>query len=243
MTDCSIRIYGAAALASLLASTAVAQTAPPAPLPAGYAGRDPVRSEWPVQVRQSLGQVAPQDPATLPRSRAPLSKPVAKPAPGGPALTQRSPGLWTVAGWRLAEAPDVKADGATVSRAGYDAKSWYVATVPGTVLTTLVDRGVYPDPAFGLNNMAIPERLARQDYWYRTEIDVPAGTLGQHLELNFKGVNYAAEIWLNGARLGTMKGAFIRGRFDVTGKFAPGRNVIAVKVSPPPHPGIAHEGR
>ena len=138
MTDCSIRIYGAAALASLLASTAVAQTAPPAPLPAGYAGRDPVRSEWPVQVRQSLGQVAPQDPATLPRSRAPLSKPVAKPAPGGPALTQRSPGLWTVAGWRLAEAPDVKADGATVSRAGYDAKSWYVATVPGTEGVLLV---------------------------------------------------------------------------------------------------------
>ena len=241
MTERSIRIFGATAFASLLASTAGAQTAPPAPLPPGYAKRDPVRSEWPVQLRQSLGQVAPQDPATLPRSRAPLSKPVAKPVPLGPALAQRAPGLWTVAGWRLAEAPSVRANGAAVSRVGYDAKSWYVATVPGTVLTTLVDRGVYPDPAFGLDNMAIPERLARQDYWYRTEIEAPAETVGKHLELNFKGVNYAAEIWLNGARLGTMKGAFIRGRFDVTGKLAPGRNVIAVKVSPPPHPGLAHE--
>jgi hypothetical protein len=41
--------------------------------------------------------------------------------------------------------------------------------VPGTVLTTLVDRGVYPDPTIGLNNMAIPESLSRQDYWYRSE--------------------------------------------------------------------------
>ncbi|WP_083671909.1 glycoside hydrolase family 2 protein [Sphingomonas montana] len=231
-------LLGASALALLLASTAIAQ---PARLPSGYATIDPVQSEWPVQVRQMPGQITPQDAATLPRSRAPLSKPVAKPEPRGPALDQRAPGLWTVAGWRLAEAPKVRADGATLSRAGYDARSWYAATVPGTVLTTLIDRGVYPDPAFGLNNMAIPERLARQDYWYRTEITVPAETAGRHLELNFKGVNYAAEIWLNGRSLGTMKGAFIRGRFDVTGKLLLGRNAIAVRVSPPPHPGIAHE--
>ncbi|MGU3390150.1 glycoside hydrolase family 2 protein [Sphingomonas sp. M1A8_2b] len=242
MIDRSATMLGVSVLALMLASTASAQTpAASAALPKGYADREIVKSQWPVQVRQMAGQVTPQDPATIPRTRAPLPKPVAKPIPRGPALAKRAPGLWTVAGWRLAEAPKVQADGAALSRAGYDAKSWYVATVPGTVLTTLVDRGVYADPAFGLNNLAIPESLARQDYWYRTEIDVPAETTGKHLELNFKGVNYAAEIWLNGARLGTMKGAFIRGRFDVTGKLAAGRNVIAVKVSPPPHPGVAHE--
>lgn len=167
MTDCSIRIYGAAALASLLASTAVAQTAPPAPLPAGYAGRDPVRSEWPVQVRQSLGQVAPQDPATLPRSRAPLSKPVAKPAPGGPALTQRSPGLWTVAGWRLAEAPDVKADGATVSRAGYPPDLVQAMLQGRTMLefsisptgTATAARVLVSDPPFAFDAVALAKSL------------------------------------------------------------------------------------
>ena len=45
----------------------------------------------------------------------------------------------------------------TISEPGFSAKNWYVATVPGTVLTTLVDRGVYPDPDYGLNNLAIPE--------------------------------------------------------------------------------------
>jgi hypothetical protein len=115
--------------------------------------------------------------------------------------------------------------------------------VPGTVLTTLVDRGVYPDPDYALNNTAIPESLNKQDYWYRSEFVAPSQDQeGRHQQLIFKGINYAAEIWLNGEKLGELKGAFIRGQVDVTGKLKPGvANAIAVKVSPPPHPGLAHE--
>jgi hypothetical protein len=198
---------------------------------------------WPVQVRQMQGQVTPQPAWTLPKSNAPFQKPVAKPEPTGPALVQRAPGLWTVNGWRMAEGSKLQSpEGAAISRPGFGAGHWYAATVPGTALTTLVDRGVYPDPAYGLNNLAIPESLAHQDYWYRTEIDVPAEAAGKHLALTLNGANYAAEIWVNGARVGDMKGAFIRGRFDVTGKLVPGRrNAIAVRVSPPPHPGITSE--
>ncbi|WP_442680058.1 glycosyl hydrolase 2 galactose-binding domain-containing protein [Sphingomonas sp. ASY06-1R] len=198
---------------------------------------------WPVQVRQMAGQVTPQPAWTRPKSGASFQKPVAKPEPKGPALVARAPGLWTVAGWRMAEGSALQApDGAAISRAGYGAARWYAATVPGTALTTLVDRGVYPDPAYGLNNLAIPERLAHQDYWYRTEIDVPADAAGKRLALIFNGANYAAEAWVNGVRVGDMKGAFIRGRFDVTGKLQPGqRNAIAVRISPPPHAGITHE--
>jgi len=196
---------------------------------------------WPVQVRQMYGQVTPQDAWTRPVSRAPFPAPVAQPLPAGPAIAPVRPGTWSVGGWRLAEAPKVSASGTTLSRAGYDASHWYVATVPGTVLTTLVDRGVYADPAYGLNNTTIPESLAHQDYWYRTEFDAPAETVGKRQILNFDGVNYSAEIWLNGQPIGTMKGAFVRGAFDVTGKLLPGRNAIAVRVSPPPHPGLAQE--
>ncbi|MGI4730343.1 MAG: glycosyl hydrolase 2 galactose-binding domain-containing protein [Janthinobacterium lividum] len=196
---------------------------------------------WPVQVHQMYGQVVPQDAWTMPRSREPLPRPVAKPVPNQPGLTADRDGGWQVNGWRLAEAPGVAASAEAISRAGFDARRWYPATVPGTVLTTLVDRGVYPDPFYGLGNLAIPERLARQDYWYRTEFDAPAAAAGRQQALRFDGVNYAAEVWLNGQRLGAMKGAFVRGRFDVTGKLLPGRNAVALRVSPPPHPGIAHE--
>ena len=197
--------------------------------------------EWPVQVRQMYGQTAPQDAWTLPRSKAAIPAGVAGPLPDPAPIRPAGPGLWDVAGWRLAEAPRVSASGGELSRAGFDAIGWYAATVPGTVLTTLVDRGVYPDPAYGLNNTVIPERLARQDYWYRTEFAVPAEAVGKHQVLTLNGVNYAAEVWVNGQKLGTVTGAFIRGCFDVTGRLLPGRNAIAVRVSPPPHPGIAHE--
>ena len=196
---------------------------------------------WPVQVRQMYGQVAPQDAWTLPRSRAPLGVPRAKPEPDATAIVAAGPGEWAIGGWRLAEAPKISAAGESVSRAGFDTHAWYAATVPGTVLTTLVDRGVYPDPAFGLNNLAIPETLAHQDYWYRSEFVVPAAAAHQRQELVFKGVNYAADVWVNGRRVGNMVGAFVRGRFDVTGLLTPGRNAVAVRVSPPPHPGLAQE--
>ncbi|WP_426009947.1 glycosyl hydrolase 2 galactose-binding domain-containing protein [Caulobacter sp. DWR2-3-1b2] len=202
---------------------------------------EPGSPSWPVQVRQMYGQVTPQDAWTRPKSKAPFSKPAAIAPYAGPALRPDGDQAWVLAAWSLAEAPKVTADPTALSTPGYDAKAWYAATTPGTVLTTLVDRGVYPDPDYGLNNTAIPESLNRQDYWYRAEFDAPAGQAGRHQQLIFKGVNYAAEIWLNGERLGDLKGAFVRGQFDVTGKLKPGRNAIAVKVSPPPHPGIAHE--
>ncbi len=110
-----------------------------------------------------------------------------------------------------------------MSQPNYSDAQWYAAVVPGTVLTTLIARGVYPDPDFGLNNLAIPDTLSRQAYWYRSEFLAPDELRDRELTLTFKGINYAAEVWLNGRRLGTIKGAFTRGIFDVTGLLQPGR--------------------
>ncbi|MCU1294266.1 MAG: glycoside hydrolase family 2 [Bryobacterales bacterium] len=114
--------------------------------------------------------------------------------------------------------------------------------MPGTVLTTFVNRGIYPDPDYGLNNLAIPETLNKQEYWYRTEFAAPASVQKRRWALTFNGINYAATVWLKGKRLGEIKGAFIRGVFDVTGIITTeGSNVLAVRISPPPHPGIPQE--
>ncbi|HEU5138064.1 MAG TPA: LamG-like jellyroll fold domain-containing protein [Steroidobacteraceae bacterium] len=201
-----------------------------------------VGGHWPWQVKQWRGLQEPQDPWTLPKAKTPHSKPIAKPLALEPELVPADEGTWLLRRWRLAEAPALNAKPADIASTNYSDASWYPATVPGTVLTTLIDRGVYPDYDYGLNNMAIPERLARQDYWYRTAFDAPAALDGKRLTLTFKGINYAAEVWINGSRIGNIRGAFIRGVFDVSGRVAPGkRNAIAVRVSPPPHPGIPHE--
>ena len=182
---------------------------------------------------------------TYPVSRAPLVNTAQrKPKlahPGVPALNGDD--LIFNAGWEMIEAPRLKsAEGATLSRPGVATGDWYDATVPGTVLTTLVNEGVYPDPYYGLNNLLIPESLNKQDYWYRTEFTVPKNFAGRELTLQFNGINYYAEVWFNGEYLGHITGAFIRGRFDVTKWAKPGeKNVIAVMVAPPPDPGIPSE--
>jgi hypothetical protein len=199
---------------------------------------------WPVQTRGQAGYRAPQDPSTMPVSKAPFSKPVARNLLASrESLRSSGENEWTLAaGWTLTPAPEIKASGPEMSQPGFATKNWWPATVPGTVLTTMVDRGVYPDPDYGLNNLAIPETLNKQDYWYRVEFKAPAALDGRHLTLTFQGINYAAAVWLNGHSLGAIKGAFIRGVFDVTGILKPGQtNALAVRISPPPHPGIPQE--
>jgi Exo-beta-D-glucosaminidase Ig-fold domain/Glycosyl hydrolases family 2, sugar binding domain/Glycosyl hydrolases family 2/Glycosyl hydrolases family 2, TIM barrel domain len=147
-------------------------------------------------------------------------------------------------GWRLQDIAKVPEAGAQVSSQAFDAGAWYAATVPGTVLTSLVNNHVYPEPLYGENNRPeiIPESLVHTSYWYRTVVDIPHTFKNHHVWLNFDGINYSAEIWVNGAQVGTMRGAFIRGNFDVTAYVTPGRSAtVAVLVAPEPHPGIPHE--
>jgi hypothetical protein len=200
---------------------------------------------WPLQTRGQAGYRAPQDPQTLPKSRAPLRMPVArneKVAKAGDVLQVSGPNEWTLAqGWWLQEAPKVKSSPAQLSDAGFDTRDWLHATVPGTVLESMIEDGLYPDPDYGLNNLQIPESLNKQDYWYRNEFSTPPQFhAGDRLQLTFQGINYKAEAWLNGVRLGEMRGAFQRGVFDITEVVKP-RNVLLVRVSPPPHPGIPQE--
>ncbi|WP_263374852.1 glycosyl hydrolase 2 galactose-binding domain-containing protein [Granulicella aggregans] len=196
---------------------------------------------WPLQVVQFAGNTAPQEPWTMPQRNAPFSKPVAQPLPPAETtLAEDSPGEWKLTGgWRLIEAPAVSASPEALSTPGFDATAWMPATVPGTVLTTMIDRGRYPDPDFGLNNLAIPEKLNRQDYWYRAEFPTPATNGQPNLSLRLDGINYRAEIWLNGQRLGHIAGAFTRGTFDVTRLLHPHvTNALAIHIFPVPHPGI-----
>ena len=227
--------------AGALAASAVKDEAHDRPL-FGLVPMHHVGVGWPWQEKAWRGLLEPQPAWTLPRGTAPPGRTRAALPPPAPVLEPRGVDTWALGRWRLIPAPDTAATPVQLAESGFDDSRWYQAIVPGTALTTLIANGVYPDPDIGLNNLAIPESLNRQDYWYRTEFDVPAALAGRRLALTFKGINYAADAWLNGRPLGRVRGAFIRGRFDVTGLLRPGAtNALAVRVSPPPHPGIPHE--
>jgi hypothetical protein len=147
-------------------------------------------------------------------------------------------------GWQLQDAAKVPETGAVVASPKYKPRGWYAATVPGTVLTSLVNNRVYPEPLYGENNRPdkIPDTLSRSPYWYRTVFKLPKSYSGRHIWLNFDGINFSAQVWVNGRQVGSMKGAFGRGIFDVSQDVRVGKEVVlAVLVSPQPHPGDPHE--
>jgi hypothetical protein len=165
-----------------------------------------------------------------------LSAAAATPAPPPQVVVQ--------SGWQMQDIAKATQAPAEISSAQYKPSGWYSATVPGTVLTTLVNNHVYPEPLYGENNRPeiIPDSLSRTSWWYRTEISVPRSYKNRHVWLNFDGINYAAEVWVNGTRVGKIRGAFIRGVFDITAHAQPGKKaVLAVLITPQPNPGTPHE--
>ncbi|MGB7170716.1 MAG: sugar-binding domain-containing protein [Acidobacteriaceae bacterium] len=147
-------------------------------------------------------------------------------------------------GWQLQDVAKVPQAGATVSAKDYQPQGWLAATVPGTVLTSMVNDGVYPEPLYGENDREsiIPESLNKTSYWYRTTFTVPKDYAHRQVWVHFDGANFTSDVWVNGSQVGTIQGAFIRGRFDITKFVKAGETaVLAVRVSPQPHPGVPHE--
>lgn len=132
--------------------------------------------------------------------------------------------------WRLQRGPQVAAEGEAISAVGFSDRDWIVATVPGTTLTSYLNVGALPDPNYGQNQLHISDSFFYADFWYRTEFEAPQAKAGEVQWLTLNGVNWKAEVFLNGARLGRMEGAFLRGRFDVSGKLKSGQNALAIRV-------------
>ena len=153
--------------------------------------------------------------------------------------------------WQMKKASEVSTFKAEdIAKAGFDTSNWLAAKVPGTVLTSLVANGVYPDPYFGLNNKKakglIPDiaDVGRDHYtyWFRTEFTLPEDCKGKRLWLQTDGINYRAEVWLNGSLVSTRTGMFIQDVCDIT-DFAliGGRNALAILVYPVDMPGSTRQ--
>jgi len=138
--------------------------------------------------------------------------------------------------WRLAPSKDIRADGATVSASDYQDQQWYpIRRMPATVLEILQEDGVYHDLYVGKNLLEnVPQDLYKQDWWYRTVFTAPAGFSAYALE--FPGINYRAEIWINGHMVADNKqivGMYAAHQLNVTQWIKPGApNALAVRVTP-----------
>lgn len=144
--------------------------------------------------------------------------------------------------WKIQRSSQVTGDGATLSKPGYKDADWLVATVPATVLMSYVNAGAVPHPNYSDNQVMISDSYFYSDFWYRNEFTAPSSYNGQHIFLNFDGINWKATIFLNGKKLGRIEGGFTRGQFDVTDLLLPGqKNALAVCIEKNATPGFIKE--
>ena len=143
--------------------------------------------------------------------------------------------------WKLQRASEVTASGEEISTPGFKPENWIVATVPGTVLSSYKNIGAIADPNYADNQLQVSESFFWSNFWYRDEFEVPEGFKQDRLFLNFDGINWKADVFLNGKKLGRIEGAFMRGKFDVTDLVVPGKNVVAVEIIRNNHIGAIKE--
>jgi exo-1,4-beta-D-glucosaminidase len=156
--------------------------------------------------------------------------------------------------WQIQSSCEVKASGEQISVAGFDTAGWHKADIPATVVGALVTDKTYPDPDYGTNLKSFPgmnyssEHLfANQDmpegspfqcsWWYRTEFRSPAEA-GRNIHwLNFLGINYRANIWVNGQKIADtndVAGTYRAYEFNVTKFLKPGQtNALALEIFAP----------
>ena len=140
--------------------------------------------------------------------------------------------------WKLQRASEVDASGALISSAGYNDSNWVVATVPGTILVSYLNNGSIPDPTYGDQQLQVSDLFFTADFWYRDSFVIPAGKQGQKIWLNFNNINWKADVYFNGSKIGRIEGAFIRGKFDVTDLVNyGGDNYLAVYIYKNDNPG------
>src|SRR5712692_874115 len=153
-----------------------------------------------------------------------------------------SPAISLSEGWRIKPSCEAKATG------------WHKTTVPNTVVGTLVDDKTYPDPMYGMNMKKLPGMnysdksfFALQDmpegspfscsWWWRTEFAVKPPFSGEHFWLHFPGINYRANVWVNGKKIADAKdvaGTFRIFEFDVTSALnTNGQNAVALEIFAP----------
>ncbi|KAL7083975.1 hypothetical protein ACP275_14G196400 [Erythranthe tilingii] len=153
-------------------------------------------------------------------------------------------------GWLAARSTEVDLTGVeltTTNPPSSDQSPWMEALIPGTVLATLVKNKLVPDPFYGLENESIIDIAdsGREHYtfWFFTTFECSLST-NSYVELNFRAINYSAEVYLNGHKEVLPKGMFRRHSIDVTEFLnSSGENLLAVLVYPPDHPGtIPPEG-
>ncbi len=135
--------------------------------------------------------------------------------------------------WFAQKSSSVNQPGAVLTTHPINKSNWYKTTVPSTVMGALTANGLYKDIFTGDNFKNIDKQQFDDSWWFYRQFNISGFKKGRHVTLNFDGISYSANIWLNGKLLAsrdTCFGTFRRFSFDISNLVNSTNNTLAVEV-------------
>lgn len=117
----------------------------------------------------------------------------------------------TINDWKVMGSTAYQADFSKHMQEGVELPSiteWIPAKVPGSVYVDLQNAGYIEDPYYAMNSLSC-EWVANRWWIYKATFNVNDSDLEDVLKLTFKGIDYSAQIYLNGNSVGRHEGMYL----------------------------------
>ena len=134
--------------------------------------------------------------------------------------------------WQVQSSEKIEQTGDVLSTPAANTDGWIPAQVPSTLMGVLTANGIEPEALTAEDYAKIDKKQFEKSWWYRTTFDLPSVKEGEHVLLDFDGICYRANVWLNGQQIASsqeMFGSFRQFEYDIT-QTAAQENVLAVEV-------------
>ncbi len=140
--------------------------------------------------------------------------------------------------WKMQSSVTAVSAGSQISKSDFKTANWYKVSVPTTVIAGLIANKVYDfDPFYGRNFEKLADARLDKPWWFRKEFELPASENGKNVVLKLHGINYKANVWLNGVLIADSTqiiGPFRIIELDITKQVNYKEpNVLAVEVKRP----------
>jgi exo-1,4-beta-D-glucosaminidase len=141
-------------------------------------------------------------------------------------------------GWQMQTSLTVHADGKEISQPAFRESDWYKVSLPTTIIAGLLKNKHYDfDPFYGDNLKKIAGPEFDSPWWFRKTFTLSPSATGKNVILILHGINYRANVWLNGELIADSNqviGPFRIFEWDVTKRIKyTGPNVLALEVKRP----------
>ena len=121
-----------------------------------------------------------------------------------------------------------------ISKNEFDVSGWYEGVVPGTVMGALSDFNVIEDATFGINMKNMDPAQFQKPWWYRSSFKITEDDLGKDISLRFNGINYRADLWVNGHKVADKEdfaGSYRMFSYNINKYINTGENTLALKIT------------